>query len=128
MHFKAFSKLKLQKQFIDWGPTKLVFRDEKSKKRTKVKKSPQKKIPEWFGPSTIDPTGFHKDGVINQRKLMLRKKVLPNSVFCTQMYLDILTIKVCQIIIWFSYHYLLSPVMAAKASVKIYLKILTDPV
>ena len=37
-------------------------------------KHPPKKLPEWFGPRTIDPICFHKYGVINQRKLTFKKK------------------------------------------------------
>ena len=33
------------------------------------------KLPDRFGPNTIDPIGFHKDDVINKRKLMFKKKV-----------------------------------------------------
>ena len=69
---KRFFLLKLQKQFIDWGQ-KLVFRDEKVKKETKVKKKILQKLPEWFGPITNDPICFHKDGVFNQSKLIKKK-------------------------------------------------------
>ena len=68
----------------------MVFRDEKIQKATKVqKKNVLKKVPELFGP--IDPICFHKDGVINQHKQMFlqTKKMLPNSVGCTQVYLEI---------------------------------------
>ena len=45
------------------------------KKATKVvTKTSSIKLPEGFGPRIIDPICFHKDGVINQRKLMFKKK------------------------------------------------------
>ena len=47
----------------------MVVINEKIQKATKVKKKKSsKKLPEWFGPRTIDPICFHKEGVINQRK------------------------------------------------------------
>ena len=43
------------------------FSIEKIQKAAKVKKNHPKKLPEWFGPRTIDTFCFHKNGVINQR-------------------------------------------------------------
>ena len=58
---------------------KLVFRDEQIPKTQKFfLKGPSKKLPELFGPRTIDPICFHEDGVIYQSELMFSKKFLPN--------------------------------------------------
>ena len=47
---------------------------KKSKKPTQIQNCPPKKIPEWFGPKTSEPIGFHDNVVIIQRKLMFPKK------------------------------------------------------
>ena len=46
---------------------------KKLQKPQKENKNHQKKLPDWFGPRTIGPICFHKDGVITQRKLMFKK-------------------------------------------------------
>ena len=59
-----------------WDKKKMVFRDVKIRKATKVKKIRfPKKILEWFGPRLFDTISFNKDGVINQRKLVFKKKI-----------------------------------------------------
>ena len=47
---------------------------KKSKKPTKIKNCPLEKNSEWFGHKTGEPTGFHDNVVIIQRKLMFPKK------------------------------------------------------
>ena len=47
------------------------------KKQHTNKNFPPKKIPQLFCHKTNDPICFHIDVVINQRKLMFKKKVAP---------------------------------------------------
>ena len=47
------------------------------KNNIQIKTFLQKKIPQLFCHKTNDPICFHIDVVINQRKLMFKKKVAP---------------------------------------------------
>ena len=88
---QSIFKLKLQKQFINWG-TKNGFQKWKRLKSHK-EKNPPTKLPEWFGPELLILFVFIKMVWLIRTNwcFQQQQKMLPNSVGCTQMYLDLYT-------------------------------------
>ena len=67
-----------KKTFTLFNLKKRISDNKKNKKHNQ--KFSSLKISELFCHKTTDPISFHEDDVINQRKIMFKKKLLPDWI------------------------------------------------